>query len=123
MSKNSQRIQILIGKRTYEPLKEWYQNQVNPNESARRILEHFIRIYGKEDVNSYEIQKKMAKELLNHQEVVTENTKINTQVSTVQDSPKKEKELIEQVNKKDTPINQSEETQAKPIINRGNINV
>jgi len=121
VSKNSQRIQILIGKRTYEPLKEWYQNQVNPNESARRILEHFIRIYGTEDVNSYEIQKKMAKELLNHQEVVTENTKINTQVSTVQDSPKKE--LIEQVNKKDTPINQSEETQAKPIINRGNINV
>lgn len=118
MSKNSQRIQILIGKRTYEPLKEWYQNQVNPNESARRILEHFIRIYGTEDVNSYEIQKKMAKELLNHQEVVTEN-----KVSTVQDSPKKEKELIEKVNKKDTPINQSAETQAKPIINRGNINV
>lgn len=118
MSKNSQRIQILIGKRTYETLKEWYQNQVNPNESARRILEHFIRIYGTEDVNSYEIQKKMAKELLNHQEVVTEN-----KVSTVQDSPKKEKELIEKVNKKDTPINQSEETQAKPIINRGNINV
>ena len=68
MSKNSQRIQILIGKRTYEPLKEWYQNQVNPNESARRILEHFIRIYGTEDVNSYEIQKKMAKESTTPQE-------------------------------------------------------
>ena len=62
--KSTQTIQIRIGQRTSDSMKEWVNNQVNPNESAKRIIEHFIRIYGTADIDSDEIQILMARELL-----------------------------------------------------------
>ena len=64
VKKSTQTIQIRIGQRTSDFMKKWVNNQVNPNESAKRILEHFIRIYGTADIDSDEIQILMARELL-----------------------------------------------------------
>lgn len=63
-SKKNQTIQLRIGQKTPESTKEWVNNQANPNDAAKRVLEHFIRIYGVGDIDSDEIQVKMAKDLL-----------------------------------------------------------
>ncbi|KFN04720.1 hypothetical protein D0U04_25950 [Bacillus clarus] len=42
----------------------WIESQENPNEATRKVLEHFILLYGTQSVDSEEIKLGMAKDLL-----------------------------------------------------------
>ncbi|WP_257141461.1 hypothetical protein [Bacillus toyonensis] len=42
----------------------WIESQENPNEATRKVLEHFISLYGTQSVDSEEIKLGMAKDLL-----------------------------------------------------------
>ncbi|WP_241661639.1 hypothetical protein [Bacillus wiedmannii] len=42
----------------------WIESQENPNEATRKVLEHFISLYGTQSVDSQEIKLGMAKDLL-----------------------------------------------------------
>lgn len=61
---STQTVQIRIGQKTPENLRNWLNNQTNANDSAKRVMEHFIRLYGKQDIDNDEVQVKMARDLL-----------------------------------------------------------
>lgn len=42
----------------------WIESQENPNEATRKVLEHFIALYGTQSVDNEEIKLGMAKDLL-----------------------------------------------------------
>lgn len=42
----------------------WIESQENPNEATRKVLEHFISLYGTKGVDSEEVKLGMAKDLL-----------------------------------------------------------
>ncbi|WP_423099787.1 hypothetical protein [Bacillus thuringiensis] len=42
----------------------WIESQENPNEATRKVLEHFIALYGTKSVDNEEIKLGMAKDLL-----------------------------------------------------------
>ncbi|MCI0767537.1 hypothetical protein [Bacillus sp. TL12] len=42
----------------------WIDAQENPNEATRKVLEHFISLYGTQSVDSDEVKLGMAKDLL-----------------------------------------------------------
>ncbi|MBJ8113351.1 hypothetical protein JDS99_27690 [Bacillus cereus group sp. N6] len=42
----------------------WIESQENPNEATRKVLEHFISLYGTQSVDNEEIKLGMAKDLL-----------------------------------------------------------
>ncbi|AKR13216.1 hypothetical protein AC241_31680 (plasmid) [Bacillus thuringiensis] len=42
----------------------WIESQENPNEATRKVLEHFIALYGTQSVDTEEIKLGMAKDLL-----------------------------------------------------------
>ncbi|CUB55445.1 hypothetical protein BN2127_JRS10_03244 [Bacillus subtilis] len=42
----------------------WIESQENPNEATRKVLEHFIALYGIKSVDNEEIKLGMAKDLL-----------------------------------------------------------
>ncbi|PEU30372.1 hypothetical protein CN535_28895 [Bacillus pseudomycoides] len=42
----------------------WIDAQENPNEATRKVLEHFISLYGTKSVDSEEVKLGMAKDLL-----------------------------------------------------------
>ncbi|MBY0596951.1 hypothetical protein K4569_11290 [Bacillus bingmayongensis] len=42
----------------------WIDAQENPNEATRKVLEHFISLYGTQSVDSEEVKLGMAKDLL-----------------------------------------------------------
>ncbi|WP_257131369.1 hypothetical protein [Bacillus pseudomycoides] len=42
----------------------WIESQENPNEATRKVLEHFISLYGTQSVDSEEVKLGMAKDLL-----------------------------------------------------------
>ncbi|OUB96461.1 hypothetical protein BK784_19920 [Bacillus thuringiensis serovar medellin] len=42
----------------------WIESQENPNEATRKVLEHFIALYGTQSVDNEEVKLGMAKDLL-----------------------------------------------------------
>ncbi|OOR48867.1 hypothetical protein BLX05_27145 [Bacillus pseudomycoides] len=42
----------------------WIESQENPNEATRKVLEHFISLYGTQSVDSEKVKLAMAKDLL-----------------------------------------------------------
>ncbi|WP_257143156.1 hypothetical protein [Bacillus cereus] len=42
----------------------WIESQENPNEATRKVLEHFIALYGTQSVDNEKIKLGMAKDLL-----------------------------------------------------------
>lgn len=42
----------------------WIESQENPNEATRKVLDHFISLYGTQSVDSEEVKLGMAKDLL-----------------------------------------------------------
>ncbi|MEK5176744.1 hypothetical protein NST63_26750 [Heyndrickxia sp. FSL W8-0496] len=121
-SKKNQTIQLRIGQKTPESTKEWVNNQANPNDAAKRVLEHFIRIYGVGDIDSDEIQVKMAKDLLMAKEGLdlSPTNSVNT-ISNIK--PQQNSNISEE--KKDTSfeINTKSQPQQRQVVRRGEINV
>ena len=119
-SKKTQTIQLRIGQKTPESTKEWVNNQTNPNDAAKRILEHFIRLYGVGDIDSDEIQVKMAKDLviakggLELASAVPVNANFDNEVQD-EGSVSKNKGLDITKKKDEPPLRQ--------IVRRGEINV
>ena len=113
-----QTIQIRIGQKTSGILKDWVGNQDNLNEAAKRALEHFIRIYGSDNINSVEVQMKMAKNLLNA--LPTGNEKQEPFQETVENVAEtapsvpvsEEKEPESELEEEETP------NESKPVKNR-----
>lgn len=58
-------IQIRIGPRASDELKEWVENQGDDaNENAKRVLEHFISLYGTMNINDTDVKVKMYQDFL-----------------------------------------------------------
>lgn len=57
-------IQIRLGQKSPEKLKKWAENQSNLNDSVKRVLDHFIDIYGQESIDSLEVKLRMARDLV-----------------------------------------------------------
>lgn len=137
MTKNTEikQIQIRIGKKTDESLKEWFFNQKNPNESARKVLEHFIRVYGTYDINSNHVQVLMAKEILEKkgnadisiQPAIKNHAQIDTNLEEPIESPNHEEkanyksEIVKQ--KQADQTEKAEQSSNRPILSRGKIDV
>lgn len=121
-NKKTQTIQLRIGQKTPESTKEWVNNQSNPNDAAKRILEHFIRLYGVGDIDSDEIQVKMAKDLLmakgglDLSPINSVNTISN--MKTLQNS-----NISEEKKENSVGINTKSERQQRQVVRRGEINV
>ncbi|MDH5163423.1 hypothetical protein [Heyndrickxia oleronia] len=121
-SKKNQTIQLRIGQKTPESTKEWVNNQSNPNDAAKRVLEHFIRIYGVGDIDSDEIQVKMAKDLLMAKGGL--DLSPTNSVNTISNIKQQQNSNISE-EKKDTSfeINAKSEPQQRQVVRRGEINV
>lgn len=48
----------------------WVESQENPNEATRKVLEHFIALYGTKSVDAEEIKIGMAKDLLSAKGII-----------------------------------------------------
>lgn len=63
MDRNTQptRVQFQIGKSAPIKLQQWVENQSLPiNKAVREVLNHFVYLYGTEDILSNEIREKMS---------------------------------------------------------------
>lgn len=101
---DTQRIQIRIGQNSPKKLKKWADNQTNLNESVKKIIDHFIDMYGDEDLDSLDVKLKMARDLVAAQGNNPEPLKVPEKVVILQE-----------------PEEISEET--VPIIDRGEIDL
>lgn len=97
-------IQIRLGQKSSEKLKKWADNQSNLNDSVKRVLDHFIDVYGQHDIDSLEVKLKMAKDLVAAQGQPFPLIKVPDGLEVV-----------------DIPIPKSEEK--KKIVNRGTIDI
>lgn len=98
-----QTIQIRLGQKTSEKLKKWAVNQSNLNDSVKRVLDHFIDVYGIEDIDTLEVKLKMAGYLVSAQGGQPEPRKAEKNVFHQPPEPKPE--------------------QKKKIIDRGKIDI
>lgn len=122
-------LQVRLGKRTTATFKDWHDNQLNPNESCRRIVEHFIRTYGTNDIDSDEVQIAMAKDLLTSRGITPEVQTDNAHPFDQKDNKTKEQVVTPVQKTISTPESLENETTTQdenigdvfPIGNRGKI--
>ncbi|WP_342047968.1 hypothetical protein [Bacillus sp. OTU530] len=58
-------LQIRVGMKSSDAFKEWVENQgEDANENAKRVLEHFISIYGTGNINEKSVKIKMSQDFL-----------------------------------------------------------
>lgn len=122
----NQTMQVRIGPKTTEPFKEWFSKQISPNDSGKRVVEHFIRLYGTGDIDSDDVQIKMARDLL------MSKGEMPSAISKPQNSNdvvRKEevKEIVEEVKPpfktKESDGGKVSKSEVKPVRNRGEMNL
>lgn len=126
-------LQLRLGKKSSDSFIEWYDNQANANESCKSIIEHFVRMHGTKDIDSDEIQIKMAKDLLNsrgkifNQQVETAETNNQVEVDYIEQNEVIPNKVVEDIQPIIEAVAKGEKSQEVkeiiPINNRGDINI
>jgi hypothetical protein len=129
--------QIRIGNKTSEKLKNWILNQENASDAAKRVIEHFIRLYGDTDIDSDEVQLQMAADLLTSvklkkigaeipvfvQQTVASPPPTPAEELKPDPEPEPEAEPIKEVKKEPEPEVAEQPKEQKRVKNRGKIDV
>lgn len=111
------RVQFYIGKTASLDLQEWAENQNLPiSQAIKEALEHFVRLYGTQDVSSQEVRAK----LMNKTVTSPPKTAINNNVRN-EENTKYDNQIIEDTNK--TSEAENEESSVRKVIDRGEINL
>ena len=122
----NQTMQVRIGPKTTEPFKEWFSNQISPNDSGKRVVEHFIRLYGTGDIDSDEVQIMMAKDLLMSKgQMPSNNSKpsISDIVVKKEEVTEEVKDVVEEVKSPFKTKDDKSKSEVKPVRNRGQMNL
>lgn len=122
----NQTVQIRIGQKTPEKFKNWADNQTNLNESAKRVIGHFIDLYGTNDIDTIEVKIKMAKDLLNVQgkgEFVLPAIEQEEIQETQEDSPAVPEIRESNLEVEPDPQPEVEEKPKTKVRNRGKIDI
>ncbi|MEC2351846.1 MULTISPECIES: hypothetical protein [Bacillus] len=95
----------------------WIESQENPNEATRKVLEHFIALYGTQSVDNEEIKLGMAKDLLSAKGMLQGDIPRGLpSKSPLTYKQPEEGNVIEESQPKDAHIEKSKEkTQEEPV--------